>query len=400
MDMDVSSSNWRQGDSDAGDQATFSDPHSRFTFALLSYRPDLRQVLDDAEAAPGDADLNAYAAAAGLSTQTQGGVDQAQPFLWRTSHAASTPAQAALAAGVLAWADGDLPAAALALRRRVDLRVDDLASARLLQILQLELGDFEGMVDALAQVKHRHPANGYVAGQYAFALAEVGRDEEARREAEAAVRRAQAAGLDDPWSVHALSHAVQRSGDLAAVVELVEGYRDLWARSSHFMASHAWWHAGVCWIELGRPDRALAVYDEELADRCEDCVQTLAARVSLLARLRLTGVELGQRLTALETPLLERVGDARSVFLDLHYAYGLALVGHPLAQAIAGRMSGPAGATARGLVAHGHGRFDEAARELDRAAPHISRLGGSHEQVELFDRIRRDAFMRAQAQHA
>lgn len=71
--------------------------------------------------------------------------------------------------------------------------------------------------------------------------------------------------------------------------------------------------------ELGRYDRALEIYDNDvLAEGSED-FRDIANEASLLWRLRLEGVDVGERFDQLHGLALKRVEDATLVFSSLHH---------------------------------------------------------------------------------
>ena len=97
--------------------------------------------------------------------------------------------------------------------------------------------------------------------------------------------------------------------------------------------------------------------------------------MSLLARLELAGVAVGDRCDELAGHLAGRSADQVQLFLDLQHLYGLA---HALG------MLNPAQADWRG-----------AADALGAALPGLASIGGSHAQRDLFEQLHIDALQRA-----
>jgi hypothetical protein len=131
--------------------------------------------------------------------------------------------------------------------------------------------------------------------------------------------------------------------------------------------------------------------------------------VSLLARLELAGVAVGERWDELAAYLAPRVNDQVQPFLDLQYLYGLGRAGRPEAAALLAQIEqfaprAPAAAreawqrvaapAARGLLAHARGRWAAAADELSLALPGLAGIGGSHAQRDLFEQLYMDALQR------
>ena len=132
--------------------------------------------------------------------------------------------------------------------------------------------------------------------------------------------------------------------------------------------------------------------------------------ISLLARLELRGVDVGDRWADVAIYLKPRLHEHFSPFLDLQYLYGLARAGEqsavtemlasledraerakPFEREAWADCAVPA---AHGLAAHAKGDFAEAARLLGQAMPHLQTIGGSIAQRALFGAIHLDALMR------
>jgi hypothetical protein len=132
--------------------------------------------------------------------------------------------------------------------------------------------------------------------------------------------------------------------------------------------------------------------------------------VSLLARLELAGVDVGDRWQDVADHLAPRIDEHVQPFLDLHYLYGLARAGRPAAGAMLESLrrfaaTAPAAVrpvwqevalpAAEGLAAHARGDHDAAARSLLPVLPRLAEIGGSHAQRDLFEQIADDALIRA-----
>lgn len=371
------------------------DPLAAFTHNLLRYG-NTHAIAEAADAAPGDAVLNAYAASATMFGMTPAGRIAAAPYLARAHAAAASANERLLAAAISAWAAGDEARAIALHRERLRLRPDDLAALKLCQLHHINLGDFTGMLETIRAIAPHHPGNHYVLGQLAFALEETDHIAEARETATRAVSLAAAAGADDPWSVHALAHVHHHAGDLRASIALVHDHAALWERCGTFMGVHAWWHAAIAELDLDRAGAALALYDAWLAPADPECVQSLVARIALLARLHLREVDVGDRWHPLRDAMAERAGDGVNGFLDVHYLYGLALAGEGAqAREAAERIDGPAADAARAMIADREGDPARAAKALGRMGASLHRLGGSHEQRELYELVELHAALAA-----
>ncbi|MEM8665505.1 MAG: tetratricopeptide repeat protein, partial [Pseudomonadota bacterium] len=162
-------------------------------------------------------------------------------------------------------------------------------------------------------------------------------------------------------------------------------------------------------LELGNIDRVLDLYDKEIRREHTDDYRDIANAVSLLSRLESEGVEVGERWDELSVIAERRVDDACVVFADLHYLMALLGAGRQeaanrlierMAQAgdgsefgaVAAEAGAPAGG---GLAALSRGHHDEALAGLMTARAEMKRIGGSHAQRDVFERLTIDAAIRA-----
>jgi hypothetical protein len=125
--------------------------------------------------------------------------------------------------------------------------------------------------------------------------------------------------------------------------------------------------------------------------------------VSLLARIELAGVPVGDRWEDVADHLAARGPDTTQPFLTAQYLYGLARAGRPQADALMAAVRGRVGNTwtqvatplCEGLLAHARGDYGAAQRGLTAALPGLITLGGSHAQRDLFEQLRLDAILRS-----
>lgn len=183
-----------------------------------------------------------------------------------------------------------------------------------------------------------------------------------------------------------------------------------WTGLNSFMETHNWWHLALFLIEQGRDADALDLYDRHVWGVCKPYSQDQIGAVSLLARLELAGVDVGDRWQDVSDYLAARVHDQVEPFLDMQYLYGLARAGRPEADELLGaveahaptapaisrdawqRVAVPA---CRGLLAHARGEPARAAEHLGTALPRLLEIGGSHAQRDLFEQIYIDALVRS-----
>ncbi|MBI3197472.1 MAG: tetratricopeptide repeat protein [Rhodospirillales bacterium] len=306
-----------------------------------------------------------------------------------------------------AWIAGETPAAQKILEDLVAQWPRDLLAAKLGQLHAFGRGDGEGILRIGERIVEANADNHYVWAMHAFGLEECNRLDEA----EAAARKAIAMDRRDPWAHHAVAHCLEARGRMQEGVAFLEEMSDTWERCNSFMYTHLWWHLALFLIDLDRTDEALQLYDQRVWGVWKEFSEDQINAVSLLTRLELRGVDVGQRWADVATYLKPRLHEHFSPFLDLQYLYGLARVGEasavtemlasledraerarPFEREAWADCTVPA---AHGLAAHAKGDFAEAARLLGQAMPHLQSIGGSIAQRGLFGAIHLDALVRA-----
>ena len=270
----------------------------------------------------------------------------------------------------------------------------DFAAVRFAHDLYLHVGDDDGRLFSSSHAVEGwgdEPGWGFVAGQHAFALEEVGR----YGEAEELGRVALGLDPDDLWARHALAHVYESTDDTSAALNLLEGSVERWS-AQDLLATHIWWHLALRLLASGDSSRALAVFDERqphATTAFQLCDQT-----SLLWRLELAGGDAGDRWDTL-ADCWDNVAERHTcAFLDVHAA--LAFVrrpDHPGARRwFEGLRARPPGtsendSTFGGVVAplveafchYARGGCDRFARVVDELGGATARIGGSIAQRDL-----------------
>ncbi|MEL7012385.1 MAG: tetratricopeptide repeat protein, partial [Pseudomonadota bacterium] len=252
---------------------------------------------------------------------------------------------------------------------------------------------------------HDHPAKGYLLGCHAFALEETG----AYQSAEIAGRQALWLAPNDAWGLHAVAHVHDMTANAQKGLDWLTGREEAWAHCNNFRY-HVWWHKALMHLDLGQTDEVLCLYDTEIRKEHTDDYRDISNATSLLMRLELDGVNVGDRWEELSALCAERTEDGCLIFADLHYLMALTGDKRPDATArmlqriardatsnteMGSRMSDPGVAASTGLEAFGDQRYDEAFAKLTQARNGMQRAGGSHAQRDVFERITIDAGIRA-----
>jgi hypothetical protein len=351
--------------------------------------------------------IQATVGAVHLFAESAGAAGSARPFLQRAQAGAHavTPRERQFIAAIAAWADGDIPRAIALHEAQAREHPRDLASLKLGHYHLFNRGDSPGMLRmALAAL----PAAGdvpYLHGMLAFAWEQC----HALDEAEAQARTAIAMRRKEPWAHHALAHVLLTQGRLHEGHEFLADVGQTWTGLNSFMVTHNWWHQALFALELDRPDEVLALYDQQVWGVAREYTQDQINAVSLLARLELAGVDVGDRWQDVAGYLASRTADQVLPFLDMQYLLGLARAGRPEADTLLAniearaRSAGPKDAAwrdvalpaSRGLLAWARGDHAACVRDLGQALPRLLEIGGSHAQRDLFAQIHLDALVRS-----
>jgi tetratricopeptide (TPR) repeat protein len=353
--------------------------------------------------------VQAYCAALHMFAETGDAPANARPFIARAEAGAARASarEQRFVAAVAAWVDGELPRAIALHEEQAREFPRDLVSLKLGHYHLFNRGDAPGMLRlALAAL----PAAGdvpYLHGMLAFAWEQC----HFLEQAEAAARRAIAMRRKEPWAHHALAHVMLTQGRLAEGHAFLQDVSATWTGLNSFMVTHNWWHQALFALDLDRADEALAIHDEHVWSEARDYSQDQVNAVSLLARIELAGIPVGERWSELGDYLARRGHDHVLPFLDMQYLYGLARAGREgAARALLAsmerhaRQAAPDTAPAwqrvcipasQGLLAHALGDWQGAVEGLGQALPRLVEIGGSHAQRDLFAQLHLDALVRA-----
>ncbi len=340
--------------------------------------------------------------------------------LWDVAHQAGKDATAALArAGgsprerlwvraLGEWLDGRPSGAIAAMERVLSDLPNDTLSAKVSHAVRFILGDGVGMRGSIENVLDAHKGHaleGYVLGCHAFTLEETGDYDAAEV---TGLRGLELAG-DDAWGLHAVAHVYDMTSRPDQGISLIENNTSAWDHCNNFRY-HVWWHKALLHLDRGETEIVMALYDQQIrADKTDD-YRDIANATSLLMRLELEGVHVGDRWDELADFAQHRTDDGCVVFADLHYQLALCAAGRTEAQEamtlrfaqdavrqgeMPSRVANPGKAALAGLNAFAEGRYDAAFQNLASARPGMQTIGGSHAQRDVFERMTIDAGLRA-----
>lgn len=304
-------------------------------------------------------------------------------------------------AATACWTAGDLQATIDRFSDVLATHPTDVLAFRSRYQLQFTTGQLRAMLTGVQAAREVWPADlplrSLLDGHEAFALEELGEYEAA----DALGRRGVAQNEHDLWAVHAVAHVLEmqaRREEGAAWIAAREAVLE----TSGGFRGHLWWHQAIQLWALGRHDQVLDLYDRRVYPSGSTEGLDLSNAISLLIRLEIAGVEVGDRWQQLTGPATSRHGRHSHPFNDTHYALALARAGdHVRLQAHLESMvqwgSGTGTSAevlrivgleaARGVAAFGLGRYGEAASILQPLKGEIWRLGGSHAQRDVYAQV-------------
>jgi len=221
-----------------------------------------------------------------------------------------------------ACVDDEMPDAISMLTDYVGEHPDDIVIVKIIHALQFLSGASNAMArftsQAIARIDPKSDGYGYILGCHAFSLEENGEYRQAEEVAQAAMNR----DPRDLWSMHALAHVYEMNGRNREGIIWIESARDLWGEGGGF-GYHLAWHLALFNFNLGKHERALAVYDRDVRPVPSEEFRDMANAVSLLCRLRQEGVDIGDRFDELAEISRRRSEDMTLVFASLHQLLAL-----------------------------------------------------------------------------
>ena len=240
-------------------------------------------------------------------------------------------------------------------------------------------------------------------GQYSFAHHESGLFDDAGRLA----KRSLELRPTNANASHSVAHVLFEKGDADGGTDFLGGWLTTYDARSPFHV-HLSWHLALFELAMCRYDRVLELYDTAIRPSVRaQSPLSLADSASLMWRVKLYGGATpgpwpevrDQAAFAAEAP-----GPA---FRDAHAALAFAAAGDETSlgcmvdglEEIAGRGNALAREITlpliRGISAFARGAYDEAVDQIEPAFAHLTRIGGSHAQREVFEDTLLEAYLRA-----
>jgi len=245
-----------------------------------------------------------------------------------------------------------------------------------------------GFVEGLA---HAYGEDWWYQSALGFTYHEVGRYEESRRLSERSLARYPGNANASHNIAHVCYETVDNDGGIAVLSDWLGGYD----RRAPFHC-HLAWHLALFELQRGRPERALAIYEEDIAPASNPRLAMIDGS-ALLWRFGLYDYEKGPLPWRRLSDLATKVTRPGFIFGDVHAALAYASAGdetalaaliaglealHAKGHPVAGTVALP---LVRGVAAYVAGDFAGALALMESVDGQIHRVGGSHAQWELFE---------------
>ena len=379
-----------------------------FVSGFLGYEKKASNVLAAADTDPDSVLANIYAGFTWMFLEAAGAKDKAAIYLHRAEAGvtSATLREKMLLAQLRLWIANDVAAVQAVGESIVEAFPRDLASVKLHQYFSFNRGDAPSMLRIAEKALPENPADPHLLGMLAFGYEQLHRLDDAERSA----RRSLEIKHQEPWAQHALAHVMLSTGRVREGEHFLAEASRSWDGLNSFMYTHNWWHRALFSISLGDNAAVFEAYDRHVWGQEKTYSQDQVGAVSLLARMEIAGLDVGDRWSDVADYLKRRANDTLQPFLTIQYLYGLARAGRAEADLLMRAVEDAARDTSRfdhqvwaevalpacrGVLAHARGHHEEAVRWLGPVAARIGEIGGSHAQRDLFGQILLDAHLKA-----
>jgi tetratricopeptide (TPR) repeat protein len=320
----------------------------------------------------------------------------------------ATPRERAHVAALDAWIGGDLDRAIGIWEQILSEHPRDVLAFRLAHFNNFWLGRPDAMRASAERIKPKWNemllGYGTILSCHCFALEECGDYADAERSGRAAIE------IDpgDVWGTHAVAHIMEMQGRYAEGIAWLEELERNWEGAAN-LVHHLWWHRALFHLERREFDAVLDLYDRRFRNLSAPLTQAqpdlyidVQNAASMLMRLELLGLDVGDRWSEIADKAEARIGDCLSAFTLPHWM--MALVAADRDEAAQRMLDGMrVFATGRGTVAqivaqialpvceavraHRKGECDRALDWMRPILGDMHRLGGSHAQQDVLAQL-------------
>ena len=390
----------------------------RTVAGYLKYRADLAPRLGETLGADGEFGLahclKGYFA---MLSYKQANV----PMAAEAAHAArrftahATAREQSHVAALEAWIAGDLDRALGAWEQILGEHPLDVIAFRLAHFNNFWLGRPAEMRASVERVKPKWapglPGYGTVLSCHCFSLEECGDYAGAEPSGRAAI----AIDPGDIWGTHAVAHIMEMQGRHAEGIAWLDELERHWDGGNNLL-HHLWWHRALFHLERREFDAVLDLYDRRFRNFASPLTQAqpdlyidVQNAASMLFRLELAGVTVGDRWSEIADKAQARIGDCLSAFTLPHWMMALAaggrddaarrmldamraVTGEGTVQRIVRHVALP---VCEAVLAHRRGDHARAVALMRPVLGDMYQLGGSHAQQDVLMQLFLDSAVKA-----
>jgi tetratricopeptide (TPR) repeat protein len=326
----------------------------------------------------------------------------------RQFSANATERERAHVAALDVWIGGDLDRALGIWEQILSAHPRDVLAFRLAHFNNFWLGRPGAMRASVEGVKPNWgdglPGYGTILSCHCFALEECGDYANAERSGRAAIE------IDpgDVWGTHAVAHIMEMQRRHAEGIAWLDDLERNWEGAAN-LVHHLWWHRALFHLERREFDAVLDLYDRRFRNLSAPLTQAqpdlyidVQNAASMLFRLELLGLDVGDRWIEIADKAEGRIGDCLSAFTLPHWMMALAATGRDEAarRLLDGMRVGAAqpGTVARivgyvalpiseAVLAHRRGEYGRALDLMRPVLGQMHELGGSHAQQDVLAQL-------------
>ncbi|XP_031563231.1 tetratricopeptide repeat protein 38-like [Actinia tenebrosa] len=216
------------------------------------------------------------------------------------------------------WSEGNTAKACLIWEDILTDHPTDMFALKMCYGTYIYIGMYPQLRDSVARVfpawKPELPFYSYLHGMYAFGLEETGFYHDAEKHA--------IKGLElnphDCWATHTRAHIFETTGRQDEGIDFMCKTEKDWTVGKS-LAGHNYWHLSLYHIEKGDYETALSLFDSEVGRRVgTNTMFEMLNASSLLYRLQMEGVNVGDRWTTLMNYWQPHIEDQIWIFQDVH----------------------------------------------------------------------------------
>ena len=217
------------------------------------------------------------------------------------------------------WCKLDLKKTTACWQEIADQYPGDALAIKMLHYTYFYLGDQKNLKFSIDKSwkywtqKKNSPYYSYLLSLKAFGLEENGYYQEAKELA----YEAYSINKDDAWAVHTISHVYEMNDQSSDGVK--------WIRESFLpnkwnnFRYHLQWHKAIMSLNICTNDEILKIYDTEIFDENSQEYLDLINNISLLLRLEMLNIDVGNRWDYIYEKINTRLNDHILAFIDIHF---------------------------------------------------------------------------------